>query len=600
MNKKNDNKLQPLPYDELPNGWILSTLGDISTKPQYGWTTKANHESGNVKLLRTTDITSGQINWATVPYCSKEPDDLDKYLLEVGDIVISRAGSVGVSYLITDTENAVFASYLIRFRPTAPVDKKYTYYFLKSPDYWKAIGKSTLGIAIPNVNATKLAKVKIPIAPEDEQKRIVEEIEKQFSRLDEAVANLKRIKANLKRYKASVLKAAVEGRLTEEWRKANPDVEPADKLLERILIERHRKWEASELDRMKAKGKVPRDDKWKDKYKEPSQGDISKLIELPNEWLWVSSDQLFWFVTSGSRGWAKYYSDSGAVFLRIGNLNHDSVSFDLKKIKFVKPPKGAEGTRTKVKENDILVSITADVGMIGIVPKGFGEAYINQHISLARPVNSINSLYLAWYLTSRLGQNQFGALQRGATKAGLGLDDIRSVNIPMPPFEEQEEIISKIEKRLSVIDEIDIEVEKNLKRSKYLRQSILKKAFSGKLVPQDPNDEPVSILMEKIKQELVKNGTSKMKVKKRRTKKRGRKLKSSKIKRKLLDVLSEHPDGIRPELLLAEANYSTDEIDGFYAQLGKISSQIYQTKPKGKQALKWPFEAEVTVRLRSK
>jgi type I restriction enzyme S subunit len=206
------------------------------------------------------------------------------------------------------------------------------------------------------------------------------------------------------------------------------------------------------------------------------------LNELPNGWHWTITDQLFWFVTSGSRGWAKYYSDSGAVFFRIGNLDHNSVSLDLNKIQCVKPPKGAEGTRTKVEENDILISITADVGMIGVVPRSFEEAYINQHISLARPVSSVNSLYIAWYLTSRLGQNQFVALQRGATKAGLGLDDIRSVNIPIPPFEEQAEVISQIEKRLSVVHEIEIEVDKNLKRTVRLRQSILKKAFSGKLV----------------------------------------------------------------------------------------------------------------------
>jgi type I restriction enzyme S subunit len=131
VNKKNiNNDVKKLPSGDLPNGWTLSTLGEISTKPQYGWTTKANHESGKVKLLRTTDITSGQINWATVPYCSKEPDDLDKYLLKPGDIVISRAGSVGVSYLLTEIDNAVFASYLIRFRPIEPVDKKYVYSLL--------------------------------------------------------------------------------------------------------------------------------------------------------------------------------------------------------------------------------------------------------------------------------------------------------------------------------------------------------------------------------------------------------------------------------------------------------------------------------------
>ncbi|MDP3013647.1 MAG: restriction endonuclease subunit S, partial [Candidatus Subteraquimicrobiales bacterium] len=227
----------------LPEGWGWKTLGEICSKPQYGWTTKANPENGTVKLLRTTDITSGIVDWSTVPYCTETPEDLEKYLVRLGDIVISRAGSIGFSYLITNTEKAVFASYLIRFRPHDNVDRRYVYYYLKSPDYWQAIGASKIGIAVPNVNATKLSQVAIPLAPLDQQKLIVSEIEKQFSRLDEAVAALKRVRASLKRYKASVLKAAVEGKLTEEWRKQNPNVEPADKLLKRILAERKKKWE---------------------------------------------------------------------------------------------------------------------------------------------------------------------------------------------------------------------------------------------------------------------------------------------------------------------------------------------------------------------
>ncbi len=117
-------------------------------------------------------------------------------------------------------------------------------------------------------------------------------MEKQFSHLDEAVAALKRIKANLKRYKASVLKAAVEGKLTEEWRKEHPCVETASELLRRILAERRRKWEVAELEKMRAKGKEPKEDEWKKKYKEPNGADTSKLPKLPKEWIWVRLDSV--------------------------------------------------------------------------------------------------------------------------------------------------------------------------------------------------------------------------------------------------------------------------------------------------------------------
>jgi type I restriction enzyme S subunit len=253
----------PLQKD-LPEGWVWKTIGEISEKPQYGWTTKAKHEEGHLKLLRTTDITSGTIDWFNVPYCTDKPEDIEKYLIKSGDILISRAGSIGVSYLVNNPERAVFASYLIRFRPKQSMDEKYVYYYLKSPDYWTTIGTSKVGIAVPNVNATKLSQVPIPIAPLTQQKRIVAEIEKQFSLLDEAVAALKRLKANLKRYKASVLKAAVEGKLTEEWRKEHPDVEPASELLKRILTERRKKWEEDYIKKyVGAHGHAPKDDSWK-------------------------------------------------------------------------------------------------------------------------------------------------------------------------------------------------------------------------------------------------------------------------------------------------------------------------------------------------
>jgi type I restriction enzyme S subunit len=147
---------------ELPQGWEWTTLGEICLNPQYGWTTSAKND-GCLHLLRTTDITSGNIDWDSVPFCKKEPVDKEKYLLIDNDIVISRAGSVGYSHLIKNPKGAVFASYLIRFKPL--IDEKYTSYFLKSPSYWNSISEKSLGIAVPNVNATKLKQISIPLPP---------------------------------------------------------------------------------------------------------------------------------------------------------------------------------------------------------------------------------------------------------------------------------------------------------------------------------------------------------------------------------------------------------------------------------------------------
>lgn len=252
---------------ELPNNWCWSTIGDICKHPQYGWTTKAS-SSGSVKLLRTTDITSGAIDWDTVPFCDEIPSDLDKYLLQDGDIVVSRAGSVGVSHLVLNPEKSVFASYLIRFNPF--INKKYVYYFLQSPDYWASISEKSSGIAVQNVNASKLKDFEIPIAPLNVQDKVVQKIEELFSYIDAGVEGLKQSKAKLQQYRQSVLKDAVTGKLTEKWREQHADkLEPADKLLERILSERRANWERKQIQLYEIKGQKPKGNDWHTKYVGP-------------------------------------------------------------------------------------------------------------------------------------------------------------------------------------------------------------------------------------------------------------------------------------------------------------------------------------------
>ena len=317
--------------------------------------------------------------------------------------------------------------------------------------------------------------------------RIVETIASYFKRLDEVTATLQRVRRNLKRYRASILKAAVEGRLVpteaELARAEGRNFEPASLLLERILAERRQRWEEAQLARMKSAGKTPNSDKWKTTYKEPIAPDSDSLPSLPDGWCWATSDQLFWFVTSGSRGWAKHYSGSGAMFLRIANLVRDNIALELTTVQRVRVPEGAERERTRVLPSDILISITADVGMIGLATKQLGEAYINQHVGLARAVRSIHIPYVAWFLASgEGGQRQFAALRRGATKAGLGLDDIRSISVPLPPFIEQQRIVDAMERYFSSAANCDDESDRVLSRLRRCRQAILTTAFQGPFV----------------------------------------------------------------------------------------------------------------------
>ncbi|KYC45696.1 MAG: Type-1 restriction enzyme MjaXIP specificity protein [Candidatus Methanofastidiosum methylothiophilum] len=223
---------------KIPLNWIWSKLGNITLFHQYGWTTRAVNK-GTVHLLRTTDITSGRIDWDSVPYCEEEPENVGKYLLKDGDIVISRAGSVGHSYLITNPpQKSIFASYLIRFRPL--INGKFLSYFLKSPIYWNAISEKSIGIAIPNVNASKLKQINVPIPPLEEQQEIVNRIEKLFSLADNIEETVDSKLRESKILRQSILKKAFEGKLVPQ----DPNDEPAEVLLEKIKMEKSNKGKA--------------------------------------------------------------------------------------------------------------------------------------------------------------------------------------------------------------------------------------------------------------------------------------------------------------------------------------------------------------------
>ena len=186
-------------------------------------------------------------------------------------------------------------------------------------------------------------------------------------------------------------------------------------------------------------------------------------------------------VTSGSRGWAKYYSNSGAIFVRIGNLTRTGIDIDFKDTQFVELPDKAEGVRSKLLPNDVLVSITADLGSIGLVPDNIDEAYINQHIALVRFNNPNQGKFMAYYLRSDYGQKELLKNKRGAGKLGLGLDDIRDSRVPIVTDDMASSIVAEIESRLSVCDSIEKTVDNALQQAEGLKQSILKKAFEGEL-----------------------------------------------------------------------------------------------------------------------
>jgi len=482
--------------DELPTGWEMAPIGDlVGTSGVFvdgDWVeSKDQDPNGDVRLIQLADIGDGNYrNRSTRFLTSSKAKQLGCTFLEKGDVLVARMPDpLGRACLFPgDAKSSVTVVDVAIIRPSdASIASKWLMYFINSPAFRSAVASMESGSTRKRISRKNLSKIVLPVPPANEQTRIVAEIEKQFSRLDEAVANLKRVKSNLKRYKAAVLKAAVEGKLTEEWRKQHPDVEPADKLLERILAERREKWQG------------------KGKYKEPVGPNTSELPELPAGWVWGSVEQLGASLEQavltgpfGSNIGKSDFVESGIPVLTIGCLKESGLS--LEKVAFVSEAKALELERYKLRQGDILFSRMASVGRAGLVTKTFDGALFNYHIMRLRLSQQVVlPMYFICYVRGANTVTEYvREVNHGATRDGINTEQLQSLPVALPPFAEQYQIVAEVERRLSLVAEAETQVDANLRRADRLRQSILKKAFSGQLVPQDPNDESVSVLMKRI------------------------------------------------------------------------------------------------------
>ena len=387
-------------------------------------------------------------------------------------------------------------------RPTEAVTASWVAHFLSQSGKRKDARRNMTGSAGQlRVPTTWLHDQVLPVPPFAEQHRIVEKIEELFSDLDAGVASLQRAKANLKRYRASVLKSAVEGRLTEDWRKEHPQAEDGAMLLDRILRERREKWERDQLQKFKEKGKEPPKD-WQSKYEEPSAPDTSGLPELPEGWAWASLEAVA-DVTGGITKDQKKDSLPGmreVPYLRVANVQRGFL--DLSEMKTIKAsPEDIQ--ELALRRGDVLFTEGGDRDKLGrgwVWSEELPKCIHQNHIFRAR----LSSSGIQPSLVSHHG-NTFG--RQWFTKAGKQTTNLASINlgilkrfpVPLPPPAEQEQIVALVEERLSQINSAQKTIDTELIRAKRLRQSILKQAFEGKLVPQDPKDEPASVLLERIK-----------------------------------------------------------------------------------------------------
>lgn len=481
---------------ELPKGWLWVTLKEIGANDKnaivdgpFGSNLKVSdyiEDDTGIPVLTTKNLEYGY-DKKKLRYISHEKfEQLRRSEVRSGDILVAKIGSCGKTGVYPNNmPSAMIPANLLKMTVNSWIEMMYVYYFLNSPIFRGELEEITTATAQPAFNVSKFRSLAFPLCPYAEQQRIVAKIEELFPRLDAGVEALKKIKAQLKRYRQSILKHAFEGKLTAEWRQAHKhELEPASVLLERIKQERQKTAEGKDL----------------------PPPDINDVPGLPEGWSYLTLDFLVPGVRNairrgpfGSAIKKAFFVPSGYKVYEQGNVIYND--FDRGSY-YIDEKKFEEMKDFEVCPGDILMSCSGTVGKITIAPEGIRPGVINQALLKITLNNKIvDTSYFVYLFRSRVEEIML-ANTRGSTMVNISsVKDLRQIPFPISSVPEQHKISEEIERRFSVADEIEKTVDHSLKQAERLRQSILKRAFEGKLVPQDLNDEPAEKLLERIRQE---------------------------------------------------------------------------------------------------
>jgi type I restriction enzyme S subunit len=389
-------------------------------------------------------------------------------------------------------------------RPTAAILSKFILYYLLQEQIRREARLSMRGAAGQlRVPPEFIDRLEMPVAPVPELARIIAEIEKQFTRLDAAVAALKRVQVNLKRYRAAVLSAACEGRLVpteaELARREGRSYEHASVLLDRNLGERRSSWEANHL----VEGRGPRSLSGKWKYQEPFMVETSDLPVLPEGWCWASLDALLReplrnghsAKAIGGADGVPTFSLSAVTYGDFSPANIKNTSADPRKVDDL-----------WVEPGDIFIERSNTPELVGTARLYSGEAHVAIFPDLlirVRLLSAVLPAYVESVLQSFRTRQFYRRKAQGISGTMPKIDQgtVQETMIPLPPLAEQKAIVEALADQFSVIDHLENELKEKLRKAEALRQSTLKSAFEGKLVLQDPHNEPASALLERIRQE---------------------------------------------------------------------------------------------------
>ncbi|MHB1332033.1 MAG: restriction endonuclease subunit S [Sulfuriferula sp.] len=515
----------------LPNSWVQVTIAELGKVVSGGTpSTKENsYWGGNISWISPSDLTG-----YSKKYISKGAKSITQEGLKNSSATIMPAGSIHFSsrapigYTVISscdmTTNQGFKSLVL----AQGVFNEYIYYYFKSAKQL-AESKAT-GTTFKEISGAAFSKLPVPLPPTNEQHRIVAKIEELFSELDKGVENLKTARVQLKVYRQALLKHAFEGKLTAQWRAENQSkLETADALLKRIQQERAQRYQQQLAEWENKSPSVPLLQRGKASntatssippLKKGGRGDLkpkapkplmpltaeelAELPELPEGWGWVKVDSYCDAERNsikagpfGSSLKKEFYVKEGyKVYGQEQVISGDWKYGDY----FIDEARYLDLESCKVKPFDILISLVGTLGKVLVLPESITPGVINPRLVKISPnLNAVVPEFFKYYFESSFLKGLYKLKTHGATMDVLNLGIIQELPFPICSLKEQKFLIQEIEARLSEVDQLDQTITTSLQQAEALRQSILKKAFSGQLVPQDPHDEPASALLARIR-----------------------------------------------------------------------------------------------------
>jgi len=437
-----------------------------------------------------------------------------KQVLKMGDVLVSmtRPNLNAVALVPAQLDGAIGSTgfHVLRSRWLKP---EFLFALVQTHDFIDAMTDVVQGALYPAVRPKDICAYSLSFETPAQQTRIVEKLEELLTDLDAGVAELKAAQKKLAQYRQSLLKAAVEGALTAEWRQQHPPAETGAQLLQRILTERRARWEAKQLAKFKQQGKTPPKD-WQKKYPEPVQPDTNGLPDLPQGWVWASVDQCSLddsAITDGPFGSnlkSSHYQASGPRVIRLQNIG-DGVFVDA--MAHIAESHYSELFKHAVQKDDLAIAMLGEIlPRACIIPSGVAPAIVKADCARVR-VNKclMQPALLAAQLNSKPIRDAVVKFVKGIGRPRINLGHIRAIPIALCSIDEQSQLEAHLFAAQQAIDRQNEAINLSLKQSSAQRQNILRAAFSGHLVPQDHNDEPASVLLARIRAERAERDTLK-------------------------------------------------------------------------------------------